>query len=129
MAMELQYDHAHYRCADLNQAVEFYQKTLDAEISKRSEQNGRIIVTLKIGGTQFCLSPAPDGSACQTEANAKRLGVYHLAFLVPNLAEAVAECKRRGAKFTIENFMATPTRQVAFFDAPDGMQVELMQDL
>lgn len=125
--MELQYDHAHYRCADLNQAVEFYQKMLDAEISKHSEHGGRIIATLKIGDTQFCLSPA--GSDCQVEANAKRLGVYHLAFLVPNLAAAVAECKRRGAKFTIENFMATPTRQVAFFDAPDGMQVELMQDL
>lgn len=126
--MELQYDHAHYRCADLNHAVEFYQKMLDAEIIKRSEQDGRIIVTLQIGDTKFCLSPAPAGSDYRTEENARRLGVYHLAFLVPNLGEAVAECKRRGAKFTVENFMATPTRQVAFFDAPDGMQVELMQD-
>jgi catechol 2,3-dioxygenase-like lactoylglutathione lyase family enzyme len=127
--MKLIFDHAHYRCADLEQAVEFYQKMLDAEIVKRSEYGGRVIVTLKVGDTQFCLSPAPAGGDLQAEENAKRLGVYHLAFLVPNLDEAVAECKRRGAAFTVENFMATPTRKVAFFKAPDSMQVELMQDL
>jgi len=127
--MELNYDHAHCRCADLERAVEFYQKMLDAEVSKRSENDGRIIVTLRIGGVKLCLSPRPAGSELKPEENAKRLGVYHLAFLVPNLEEAIAECKRRGAKFTIENFMATPARKVAFFDAPDGMQVELMQDL
>jgi catechol 2,3-dioxygenase-like lactoylglutathione lyase family enzyme len=129
MSMNLIFDHAHYRCADLEQAVEFYQKMLDAEIVKRSEYGGRVIVTLKVGGIHFCLSPAPAGGDLKPEENAKRLGVYHLAFLVPNLDEAVAECKRRGATFTVENFMATPSRKVAFFQAPDGMQVELMQDL
>ncbi len=127
--MKLIFDHAHYRCADLEQAVEFYQKMLDAEIVKRSEYGGRVIVTLKVGDTQFCLSPAPPDGDLQPEENAKRLGVYHLAFLVPNLDEAVADCKQRGAAFTVENFMATPSRKVAFFKAPDGMQVELMQDL
>lgn len=42
--MRLQYDHAHFRCADLEQAIAFYQKLLDAEIVKRSEHGGRIIV-------------------------------------------------------------------------------------
>jgi len=127
--MELKYDHAHFRCADLEKTVEFYRHMLDAEIVKRSEHAGRVIVTLQIGGTKFCLSPAPAGGEFKTEENGKRLGVYHLAFQVPNLDEAVATCRQRGAKFTVENFMATPARQVAFFDAPDGLQVELMQDL
>jgi len=126
--MKLQYDHAHFRCADFDKAVEFYQKMLDAAIIKRSEHGGRVIVTLRAGDTKFCLSPSTGGDL-KAEENASRLGVYHLAFLVPNLDEAIAECKRRGAHFTVENFMATPTRKVAFFDAPDGMQVELMQDM
>ena len=125
--MNFKYDHAHFRCAELEAAITFYQKMLDAEIVKRSEHAGRVIVTLQIGGTKFCLSPA--GGEFKTEENGKRLGVYHLAFNVPDLDEATATCKQRGAKFTIENFMATPARKVAFFDAPDGMQVELMQDL
>jgi catechol 2,3-dioxygenase-like lactoylglutathione lyase family enzyme len=125
----LHYDHAHYRCADLEKAIAFYQQTLDAEIVKRSEHSRRIIVTLRIGDTQICLSPMPPNSDLKLEANSKRLGTYHLAFLVPDLVAAVAECKRRGAKFVIENLMATPTRKVAFFEAPDGMQVELMEDL
>lgn len=127
--MNLKYDHAHFRCANLEAAIAFYQNMLDAEIVKRSEYAGRVIVTLQIGGTKFCLSPAPAGGEFKAEENGKRLGVYHLAFHVPDHDEAVAACKRRGAHFTVENFMATPTRKVAFFDAPDGMQVELMQDL
>ncbi len=126
--MNLKYDHAHFRCTDLEATIAFYEKMLDAEIIKRSEHAGRVIVTLQIGGTKFCLSPAPAGGELKTEENGKRLGVYHVAFIVRDHDEAVAECKRRGAKFTIENFMATPARKVAFFDAPDGMQVELMQD-
>jgi catechol 2,3-dioxygenase-like lactoylglutathione lyase family enzyme len=127
--MDLTYDHAHFRCADLEKTAEFYQKMLEARMIMRSEYGGRIIVTLQAGDTKFCLSPALSNGDLKPEENAKRLGVYHLAFLVPNLDEAVAECKSRGAKFNVENFMATPTRKVAFFDAPDGMQVELMQDL
>lgn len=127
--MNLHYDHAHFRCADLEKAIDFYQKMLDAEIVKRSEHGGRIIVTLRIGDTKICLSPAPPGSNLATEVNAKRLGAYHLAFLVPNLDDAVTECKSRGANFVIENLLANPKRKVAFFEAPDGMQVELMEDL
>jgi catechol 2,3-dioxygenase-like lactoylglutathione lyase family enzyme len=126
--MDLTYDHAHYRCADLDKAIEFYQRTLDAEVVKRSEYGGRTIVTLRVADTQIYLSPAAPGSDPTAVENSKRLGIYHIAFLVPDLNEAVAECKRRGAKFVIENLMATPTRKVAFFEAPDGMQVELMQD-
>jgi catechol 2,3-dioxygenase-like lactoylglutathione lyase family enzyme len=127
--MNLHYDHAHFRCADLEKTIEFYQKLLDAEIIKRSEHGGRIIVTLRIGDTQICLSPVSPGSNLSPEENGKRLGVYHLAFLTPNLDAAISECKRRGAKFVIENLMATPKRKVAFFEALDGMQVELMEDL
>lgn len=126
--MNLKYDHAHFRCTNLEATIAFYQNMLEAEIIKRSEHAGRMIVTLQIGDTKFCLSPAPAGSEFEAEENSKRLGVYHLAFHVPDHDEAVAECKRRGAHFTVENFMATPTRKVAFFEAPDGMQVELMQD-
>jgi catechol 2,3-dioxygenase-like lactoylglutathione lyase family enzyme len=127
--MNLHYDHAHFRCADLEMTIAFYQQLLDAEIVKRSEHGGRTIVTLRLGDTQICLSPMPPNTNLESEENSKRLGVYHLAFRVQNLEVAVAECKRRGAKFVVENLMASPTRKVAFFEAPDGMQVELMEDL
>lgn len=128
MKLELHFDHAHHRCADLDAAVAFYQRMLDAEIVKRSDYNGRVIVTLRVGDVLFCLSPAPAGVELRAVENAGRLGIYHLAFLVPNLEQAVAECKRRGANFIVENLLASPTRKVAFFEAPDGMQVELMED-
>ena len=128
MNLSLVIDHAHLRCADLDAASEFYQRVLGAEFLKRTEHNGRVIITLRLGGIYFCLSPTPAGIALHAEENKNRLGVYHLAFLVPNLEAAVAECKRRGAQFVIENYLAAPTRKVAFMEAPDGMQVELMED-
>lgn len=128
MSISLAIDHAHFRCADLEAASEFYQRVLGAEFIKRTEHNGRVIITLQLGGVYLCLSPQPEGSALHLEENKNRLGVYHLAFLVPNLDAAVAECKRRGAHFVAENYPAAPTRKVAFMEAPDGMQVELMED-
>jgi len=128
VSLSLAINHAHFRCADLDAAVAFYQRVLGAELIKRTEFGGRVIVTLSVGGILFCLSPAPAGANFQTEENLERLGVYHVAFNVSNLEEAVAECKRRGAKFVIESLQATPTRKVAFMEAPDGMQMELMED-
>jgi lactoylglutathione lyase len=126
--LNLVINHAHFRCADLEAALEFYQRVLGAEFVKRTEFGGRIIATLSVGGTLFCLSPAPAEAKLQAEENPRRLGVYHLAFNVPNLEAAVAECKQRGAKFVIEHLQASPTRKVAFMEAPDGMQIELMED-
>lgn len=128
MHLNLVINHAHFRCADLEAALEFYQRVLGAELVKRTEFGGRVIVTLGVGGTLFCLSPAPAEAGLRAEENPKRLGVYHLAFNVPKLEEAVAECKQRGAKFMVENLQASPTRKVAFMEAPDGMQIELMED-
>lgn len=128
MPLSLAINHAHFRCADLEAAVEFYQRVLGAELVKRTAFGGRVIVTLRAGGILFCLSPAPPDVPLSAEENPRRLGVYHIAFNVPDLEEAVAECKRRGARFVIENWQAAPTRKVAFMEAPDGMQIELMED-
>ncbi|MGH7490766.1 MAG: VOC family protein [bacterium] len=128
MNLNLAINHAHFRCGDVEAAAEFYQRVLGAEWVKRTEFGGRVIVTLRLGGTLFCLSPAAAEAAHTAEENSRRLGVYHLAFNVPNLEEAVAECKQRGAKFVIEHLQASPTRRVAFMEAPDGMQMELMED-
>jgi len=126
--LNLAINHAHFRCADLETAVEFYQRVLGAELVKRTDYGGNVIATLSVGQTLFCLSPAPAAGNWEGGENTKRLGVYHLAFNVPNLEEAVAECKRRGAIFVVEHRQASPTRKVAFMDAPDGMQIELMED-
>ncbi len=128
MNLSLAIEHAHLRCADLQTASEFYQNVLNAEFIKRTEHNGRMIITLQLGGIHLCLSPKPGDLELHIEENKNRLGVYHLAFLVPNLDAAVAECKLRGARFVVENYVASPTRKVAFMEAPDGMQVELMED-
>lgn len=128
MPLNLTIDHAHFRCADLEAAAQFYQHVLGAEFIKRTEHNGRVIITLRLGGIHLCLSPKPAATQLHAEENQNRLGVYHLAFLVPNLEAAVAECKQRGARFVLENYLAAPTRKVAFMEAPDGMQVELMED-
>lgn len=128
MSINLAIDHAHFRCADLEAASAFYQNVLGAEFLKRTEHNGRVIITLRLGGIHLCLTPKPAEAELRAEENQKRLGVYHLAFLVPNLEAAVAECKQSGARFVLENYLAAPTRKVAFMEAPDGMQVELMED-
>jgi len=55
--INLAIDHAHFRCPDLETAAAFYQNVLGAEFVKRTEHNGRVIITPRLGGIHFCLSP------------------------------------------------------------------------
>ncbi len=126
--MQLQFEHVHYRCSDLEEVKRFYCDVMGAEYLDTVElSDGRRIMKLRLGGVLLFFSPAAEVRT--PEPADQRMGAYHIAFFVEDHDEAVAYYKQRGAKFVREGVMASPTLKVAFIEAPDGMQVELMQKL
>jgi len=125
--MQLKFDHVHYRCADLDRARRFYCDVLGAELIEERELAGRRVLRLKLGDVYLLLSPAPPGQPHRPESADQRLGAYHIAFFVENHDRAVEYFKQRGAHFVREGVMASDDLKVAFIEAPDGMQVELME--
>lgn len=126
--MQLIYEHIHYRCVDMEKTAKWYQDVMGAELYEDVVLAGNRCIRLRLGGTVLAFFPAPPELKDPVPAT-KRLGAYHIAFFVENHDEAVAYYKSRGAVFFKEGIMASPTLKVAFIDAPDGMQVELMEKL
>ncbi|KAA3619277.1 MAG: hypothetical protein DWQ05_00740 [Calditrichaeota bacterium] len=125
--MELNFEHIHYRCADMHATTQWYIDVLGATFLEEKMLAGNRAIRLELGGTILNFFPA-DKSLKNIPAMEK-LGAYHIAFFVENHDAAVAHFKKRGALFFKEGIMAAPDLKVAFIEAPDGMQVELMEKI
>ena len=126
--MQLRFDHVHYRCRDVEKTRAFYCDVLGAEHLETATLAGRPVMKLRLGGTLLFFSPSAESPEFEESAD-QRLGAYHIAFFVNNHDEAVRYFKSRGAKFVREGVQASPTLKVAFIEAPDGMQVEIMEKM
>ncbi len=127
--MQLEFDHVHFRCKDMDKTVAFYRNIMGAELVEEVDLAGKRAVRLQLGGKRLVFFQAGADHPGTVESAATRLGAYHLAYWVEDHDAAVAWFKQRGAIFLREGILATPTLKVAFIEAPDGMQIELMQKL
>ena len=118
--------HTRYRVNDLERSVRFYQDALGLTVSRRhTSPRGAQLV--------FLATPhsAEEIELCQLPAGATPVQVQadltHLAFEVVDLAAFTAELQAKG--FALSD---GPTRTgsgslIAFIDAPEGYEVELIQ--
>ncbi len=127
--MKLKFNHVHYRSSNLEATKTFYCGVLGGEFVGGKELSGRTHLHIKLGGQSLFFAPNPDENPREAESATERLGVYHIAFEVDDHDKAVAFYKERGAKFVSESLRPSPDLKVAFIEAPDGMQVELMEIL
>ena len=125
--MEL--DHIHIRCQDLEAAVKWYQEVMGAEIQRRGEVPGMPIVRMLLGGAVLALSPQRAEMQVEPLSGSPRWGVWQVSFKVADIQASYKELSARGAKFKGEPTAQTPTILAAFIDAPDGVEIELVQFL
>jgi len=124
--MKFKLDHIHFRCQDLEAAIDFYQKMFGAEVTARSVVQGRQLVRLKIGDGYLFLSPQEEGARVEPLSANPRWGIYELGFAVDDTYQAMKELKAKGAEFIQEAFEIRPGVQVAFMKAPDGVKIEIL---
>lgn len=118
--------HTRYRVNDIEASVRFYEQALGLSVSRRhlSPRGARLV---------FLSTPNSDEEIelCQMPAGATPVQVQsdltHLAFEVDDLQAFAEELKARG--FALSDG-PTPTgsgSMIAFIDAPEGYEVELIQ--
>ena len=118
--------HTRLRVNDLERTVKFYQEALGLEVSNRfrSPRGAQLV---------FLRTPNSDEEIelCQMPAGAAPVVVQpdlmHLAFEVENMETFAAELAKKG--FSLSDG-PTPTGSgsvIAFIDAPEGYEVELIQ--
>jgi lactoylglutathione lyase len=117
--------HTRYRVDDLERTVKFYREVLGLEeVRRHKSQRGSELVFLKATGSEelieLCCYSASGPVHVQPD-------LTHLAFEVDSLEEFGKHLAKLGLKFS-DGPTASPTGNViAFIDAPEGYEIELIQ--
>ncbi len=118
--------HTRMRVNDLERSVKFYQEALGLEASRPViSPRGAQLVFLKTPNS------AEEIELCQMPAGAEPVRVQpdlmHLAFEVENLAAFTAELAKKGFPLSDGPTKTGSGSTIAFIDAPEGYEVELIE--
>jgi lactoylglutathione lyase len=117
--------HTRYRVNDLERTVKFYRDVLGLEEVKRHKSpRGSELVFLKTAGSEelieLCCYPAAGSVQVQPD-------LTHLAFEVASMAEFEKHLAAHGLKFSDGPITGSSGSVIAFVDAPEGYEIELIQ--
>jgi len=117
--------HTRMRVNDIAKTVTFYEQALGLKVARRSTSpRGAQLVFLQTPNSdeEIELCQMPNSPSVQVQPD-----LMHLAFEVENLEKFAAELAKKG--FALSDG-PTPTGSgsvIAFIDAPEGYEVELIQ--
>lgn len=117
--------HTRYRVNDLERTVRFYKEVLGLEeVRRHKSPRGSELVFLKAPASdeeiELCHFPA--GGPVEVQPD-----LTHLAFEVDDLEEFGRNLARLGLKFSDGPHILDDGKGIAFVDAPEGYEVELIQ--
>src|SRR5205814_171547 len=117
--------HTRYRVNDLEKTVKFYKEVLGLqEIRRHKSPRGSELVFMKAPGSEelieLCYFPASGPVQVQPD-------LTHLAFEVDSLDEFGKRLQTQGLKFSDGPHMKPDGGGIAFVDAPEGYEIELIE--
>jgi lactoylglutathione lyase len=118
--------HTRYRVNDVERSARFYKDALGLAISRRhTSPRGAQLVFLATPDSdeeiELCQMP-PGAIPVQVQSD-----LTHLAFEVENLEAFTAELKSKGYELSDGPTRTGSGSWIAFIDAPEGYEVELIQ--
>ena len=125
--MEFGLDHIHFRCEDLDTAIDFYTKMFGGYISERSGSKQMPVIFVSVGGARLAFSPKSQESGSVASSNRPDKGIYQLGLCVSDVDKAVEELRIKGAQIEGEPRQLGPELKAALVKAPDGVQIELVE--
>ena len=117
--------HTRYRVNDLDQSVKFYKEVLGlAEVGRHQSSRGSSLVFLKAPASdeqiELCYYPASGPVQVQPD-------LTHLAFEVDSLDQFGRHLAELELRFSDGPHFNDEGGGIAFIDAPEGYEVELIQ--
>ena len=118
--------HTRMRVNDLARTVKFYQDALGLKLSRQNTSpRGAQLAFLQTPNSdeeiEICQMP-PGAPSVQVQPD-----LMHLAFEVDNLEAFAAELKKKGYALSDGPTKTGSGSVIAFIDAPEGYEVELIQ--
>jgi lactoylglutathione lyase len=117
--------HTRYRVDDLERTVRFYKDVLGLEeVRRHKSPRGSELVFMKAPRSEelieLCFFPA--SGPVQVQAD-----LTHLAFEVASLEEFGTHLRKLGLKYSDGPHIKPDGGGIAFVDAPEGYEIELIQ--
>jgi lactoylglutathione lyase len=117
--------HTRMRVNDLERTVKFYTDVLGLKVSRRhtSPRGAQLaFIATPNSDEEIELCQLPDSPSVQVQPD-----LVHLAFEVEDLAKFAAELEKKGGKLSDGPTQTGSGSVIAFVDAPEGYEVELIQ--
>ena len=115
MAFEI--GHIHLKCADPKQTTDYYVNNFGGKLLADIPGRG---FRVDLHGLQLNITVKVD-----TQNHPQYLGIEHLAVQTDDYAGTMATVRKNGVKVLEE--IAANGRHVAFLEAPDGAQMEVIE--
>ena len=126
--MTYQFHHLHLICSDLEKTINFFSEVLGAKFVTRRKFGAAEGATFDFNGTGIYLRAAREDDKITGDSTRTHYGYSHIGLKVENLEEAFAELTKKGFIFT-QPPRVSGTRKMAFFNGPDNISIELVQDI
>ena len=117
--------HTRMRVNDLERTVKFYQDALGLTVARRNTSpRGAQLAFLRTPNSdeEIEICQLPNSPSVQVQPD-----LMHLAFAVDDVAAVAAELARKGIKLSGDPITTGSGATIAFLDAPEGYEVELIQ--
>ncbi len=117
--------HTRYRVDDLPRTVKFYKEVLGLEeVRRHKSPRGSELVFMKAPGSEELIELCyfPSGGHVQVQPD-----LTHLAFEVESLEKFAEHLAKHGLKYSDGPHLKPDGGGIAFIDAPEGYEIELIQ--
>lgn len=118
------------KAPDLEKSIEFYTRSMGAELRIRGEVYGVQYALIRMGETRVILfDKAPYEKDLGLDLPP---GFLHVVYEVDEFEPEIERLREAGVKFFMEPRVLRAEfglRKIAFFEAPDGIRTEIMQVL
>jgi len=117
--------HFHLVCSDLEKSLRFFTETLGGKLVARRKFGTADGAVIDLAGAPIYLRATREDDAVGGSLSA--CGFNHLGLAVDDLDAAHAELTAQGFVFTTPPTVI-PTGKMAFFQGPDNIVIELLED-
>jgi len=115
--MGFEIGHVHLKCADPKKTADYYIKNFGGELLAEIPGRG---FRVDLHGLQLNITIIID-----SQNHEQNLGIEHLAVQTDDYAGTMATVRKNGVKILEE--LENNGRHVAFLEAPDGAQMEVIE--
>jgi lactoylglutathione lyase len=117
--------HTRMRVNDIERTIKFYQEALGLKVDRRhTSPRGAQLAFLRTPNSdeEIELCQLPNSPSVQVQPD-----LMHLAFEVDDLTAFAADLERKGYKLSDGPTTSGSGSTIAFIDAPEGYEIELIQ--